>query len=242
MSSIDCSQTFINGILQAGIQDLPVAEAVSRALASAKAEIANRYAEFDFASAKEMESNFDWDAAKDLAARAWMEEFGLAALEAKLGTAMDFGQDWLQGHISSAGLHATVLEAAAECFGYFAGYAFDLVVDFADEAMAEFFDALEESAGGLAGAIRAWDGVDVSDLLSDLQSLKSAVTSLRDNNSCISLEQFVDMPALPHGDRLPVGVERYPCWTMDADGWCLVGDLADEIEHIDDVLARYKAA
>jgi len=46
-------------------------------------------------------------------------------------------------------------------------------------------------------------------------------------------ENYAQLPSAPIP---PEADTSYPIWAMDNGGYCLVGDSADEIEHIDSIM------
>ncbi|KKL81424.1 hypothetical protein LCGC14_1994920 [marine sediment metagenome] len=47
-----------------------------------------------------------------------------------------------------------------------------------------------------------------------------------------------DLPTLP----IPEGIEGWPIWALDYAGNCLVGDGADEIQPLSEIVAYYEGA
>ena len=76
--------------------------------------------------------------------------------------------------------------------------------------------------------IENWDGKDVNELRQMLVDLKEHCATLS-----MKMDELIDTTSMPFCDRVPDEVGLYPCWTMDQNGYCLVGDDMDNVEHID---------
>ena len=70
----------------------------------------------------------------------------------------------------------------------------------------------------------------------EISILKDALDALEDllkyEINIDDLIDFSDLPTLP----IPSGEELYPIWAMDYKGNCLVGDVADQIENISEIV------
>ena len=94
------------------------------------------------------------------------------------------------------------------------------------EAVSEYFnnDVLDIWAGIQYDKVMKWDHEDVRELkrLMDIAEIEYEMT---------------DLPS----EEIPDDVDTlYPIWAMDKKGYCLVGDGADQIEHIDEIREWYK--
>ena len=63
----------------------------------------------------------------------------------------------------------------------------------------------------------------------NIEDLKAALDSLSEDD-----RWQVDMSDLPT-EPISSDIAGYPVWAMDKNGMCLVGESADQIEHISEV-------
>lgn len=66
------------------------------------------------------------------------------------------------------------------------------------------------------------------------------ITQIEEENNMIANISMSDLYVSPKYQKLIEGKESYPIWSVDDNGYCLVGESAKEIEHIDDILKCYK--
>ena len=91
----------------------------------------------------------------------------------------------------------------------------------------------------LGKQIMSWDRNAIEDLKEMLDELNEVIeqlfnTEIRDFYN-EERDFGVDMSAFPTHE-IPGGKESYPIWAMDKEGDCLVGDTADQIENIKEIL------
>jgi hypothetical protein len=87
----------------------------------------------------------------------------------------------------------------------------------------------------IAAEIKAWDCRDVR----VLRDLFAEFRACRDENSgLLDLRAYgVDIDELPSAP-IPEWVDTiYPVWVVDVDGYALVGDLLDTVEHVNSLRA-----
>jgi hypothetical protein len=84
----------------------------------------------------------------------------------------------------------------------------------------------------IAARIKAWDKMDVTELLSMLEELGESIKDGGDPHDRI--DNYVTMSALPTAP-IPKDVDTsYPVWAMDRDGDMLVGADADDIMSLEE--------
>ena len=68
--------------------------------------------------------------------------------------------------------------------------------------------------------------------IEDIRCLKAML-----DDYCITSDDIdmSDLPSMPIPDDVDT---LYPIWVMDKKGYCLVGDAADQIEHIDSIRGK----
>jgi hypothetical protein len=87
----------------------------------------------------------------------------------------------------------------------------------------------------IAAEIKAWDCRNVY----DLRDLLAELRACRDENGDeIDLRAYgVEIDDLPSAP-IPEWVDTcFPVWAVDVDGYALVGDLLDTVEHVDSLRA-----
>jgi len=91
---------------------------------------------------------------------------------------------------------------------------------------------LHDRARNIIQRIKAWNKVDVK----QLRNLVTELYALRDEyGEPLDTQNYLDMSSLPSAE-IPDDVDTsYPVWAMDEGGNCLVGDGADQIEHLIDI-------
>jgi len=72
---------------------------------------------------------------------------------------------------------------------------------------------------------------DIEDLIEELNEIKGSMDE-QDWKSWAD-ENYSQLPSAPIP---PEADTSYPIWAMDNDGYCLVGDSADMIEHIGSIM------
>lgn len=90
--------------------------------------------------------------------------------------------------------------------------------------------------------IRAWDCEDINVLIAYFEIAREEVYC---EENGFELQQYAEQKWDETGDQLPIAEEyeervmkiasRYPVWTCDKKGFCLVGESADTVEHIDTI-------
>jgi hypothetical protein len=78
--------------------------------------------------------------------------------------------------------------------------------------------------------ISTWDHEDIMDLAYNLSTY--AILSVGEG------VPEIDCSSLPT-EPIPTNLESYPIWSIDKQGMCLVGQSADEIENITDIINHY---
>ena len=95
------------------------------------------------------------------------------------------------------------------------------------EIVAEHFnnDVLDSWFRKQLDKVYAWDKEDI-------RRLKAIL-----DDYCITSDDIdmCDLPSMPIPDDVDT---LYPIWAMDKKGYCLVGDAADQIEHIDSIRGK----
>jgi hypothetical protein len=86
----------------------------------------------------------------------------------------------------------------------------------------------------LAKKVKAWDGKNIYNLL----ELTKREQALADK---LNIGSRVDMTSLPWGERIPDALCDYPMWTVDADGRALVGEAADEVQSLSEIVEYYES-
>lgn len=91
---------------------------------------------------------------------------------------------------------------------------------------------LHDRAKNLVQRIKSWNKVEVK----QLRNLVTELYALRDEyGEPLDTQNYLDMSSLPSAE-IPDDVDTsYPVWAMDEGGNCLVGDGADQIEHLIDI-------
>ena len=91
---------------------------------------------------------------------------------------------------------------------------------------------LHDRARNIVQRIKSWNKVDVK----QLRNLVTELYALRDEyGEPLDTQHYLDMSSLPSAE-IPDDVDTsYPIWAMDEGGSCLVGDGADQIEHLFDI-------
>ena len=91
---------------------------------------------------------------------------------------------------------------------------------------------LHDRAKYIVQRIKGWNKVDVK----QLRNLVTELYALRDEHGePLDTQHYLDMASLPSAE-IPDDVDTsYPVWAMDEGGNCLVGDGADQIEHLIDI-------
>lgn len=91
---------------------------------------------------------------------------------------------------------------------------------------------LHDRARNIVQRIKVWNKVDVK----QLRNLVTELYALRDEyGEPLDTQHYLDMSSLPSAE-IPDDVDTsYPVWAMDEGGNCLVGDGADQIEHLIDI-------
>lgn len=82
----------------------------------------------------------------------------------------------------------------------------------------------------LRNEISSWDHEDIMDLAYNLLTyviLSTGEGVPEIDYSCLETEP------------IPNGLESYPIWSIDKHGMCLVGQSADEVENITDIINHY---
>lgn len=79
--------------------------------------------------------------------------------------------------------------------------------------------------------IKNWDKSNIYDLLDYLTKFNE----ICEKNEC-KIDEYIKMDALPTSNKHNIDdLSDYPTWACDDSGFCLVGDAADNIEHIDSI-------
>ena len=91
---------------------------------------------------------------------------------------------------------------------------------------------LHDRARNIVQRIKGWNKVDVK----QLRNLVIELYALRDEyGEPLDTQNYLDMASLPSAE-IPDDIDTsYPIWAMDESGSCLVGDGADQIEHLFDI-------
>lgn len=100
-----------------------------------------------------------------------------------------------------------------------------------------------EGIESIYNKIESWDCEDVRDLLGLMRSVNDEVIDEKDNE--YAQQVFAECKWDYISNSLPIAEEyeervmkiasTYPVWTCDKKGFCLVGECADSIKHIDTV-------
>jgi hypothetical protein len=70
-----------------------------------------------------------------------------------------------------------------------------------------------------------------------IEELRQELNQLRE----VDPENQIDMSSLPGCEMIPADIDAsWPVWAMDNRGWCLVGDDAQGIAHIDEIREAQK--
>lgn len=100
---------------------------------------------------------------------------------------------------------------------------------------AKVYDA-DEHVKSLVNRVAAWDHEKVEDLMDILDQIPEA---LRDAGYPPRTGDVIDYSDLP-SEPVPEKIAGYPVWACDKQGNCLVGDAADQIEHIASIIEWYE--
>ena len=77
----------------------------------------------------------------------------------------------------------------------------------------------------------SWNGESIHDLVKELERIEESSDANHSN--------------LPHQSNIPEDLKApitldYPIWTCDKSGFCLVGDTASEVKHVDVIREYYQ--
>lgn len=101
---------------------------------------------------------------------------------------------------------------------------------------------IENRMETLIANVNKWDLCDVTELkelLSEIFELKRTVPPQFPYDLKFIGLDITDLPSVEIPDDLDTS---YPIWAMDKQGCCLVGELLNHIEHIDEIREFYKGA
>lgn len=101
---------------------------------------------------------------------------------------------------------------------------------------AKVYDA-DEHLASLITRVKEWDHENVRKLLDILDQIPEV---LRDAGRAPRTADVIDYSDLPT-ETIPDGLEVYPIWACDKRGNCLVGEAADSIEPLEDIVEWYAA-
>lgn len=87
-----------------------------------------------------------------------------------------------------------------------------------------------EHLESLIERVNSWDRENV-------RELKNIIDQIAEVERDAGVSRF-DISSLPT-EEIPVGLETYPVWACDKAGRCLVGETADEVEDMDQILEWY---
>lgn len=92
----------------------------------------------------------------------------------------------------------------------------------------------------LTEKINHWNLKDIKDLKNTIDELNDAINDLNnETNYPLKADQIIDFSSLP-SVPIPDDIDTsYPIWSMDINGFCLVGSSLDTIEHINDIRSYY---
>jgi putative transposon-encoded protein len=104
-----------------------------------------------------------------------------------------------------------------------------------DDIRGQVWDAQRELVRMEINDLMKWGHEDINSLVSQIENIRSIVENMEPAHT---LDEFLDMSDLPT-EEIPAGLETYPVWACDKAGRCLVGETADEVEDMDQILEWY---
>jgi hypothetical protein len=86
--------------------------------------------------------------------------------------------------------------------------------------------------------IKNWDKKDVTELHSMIRELTQ---SLADTEEDVKITDVLDFTSLGVAEKYEDEVSifsGYPIWACDKNGWCLTGETADTVAHIESIVNK----
>ena len=93
-------------------------------------------------------------------------------------------------------------------------------------------DALTQLSDALVNYIYEWDKQNVQELFNNISDLKTVCDAMN-----IKYDQMIKLSDLP-SEPILMSIATYPVWAIDKSGRCLVGDAADGMEYLSDILEK----
>lgn len=104
-------------------------------------------------------------------------------------------------------------------------------------------EALYKEICTLSQEIQNWDKDDLYYLMRDIKQLNQLILDYNfcdwsENYPDTDKDHWIDLNEIP-SEPVPDEVSGYPVWLVDKKGFALVGEAADEIEQLSEILEGY---